>query len=91
MLYTRKKYAQLLAYAEIDWSPATGTSVYVSAEATPIERLTSAHFNLVQANAEGFTHLFLWFPAINPFRDADEARLLQRAGVVLHSPTISYG
>jgi hypothetical protein len=82
MIYTHRKYAPLVDFADLDWAATKGSKIHVSAEAQPIERLTSAHFNLIQRDAKGLTHLFVWFPPYNRL-ESDEARLMQRAGVVV--------
>lgn len=57
--------------------------IIVSADRPDLDQLTSAHFNLIQSNAEGWTHLMIWFPGVKPLSSSDEARMLQRAGVNL--------
>jgi hypothetical protein len=80
MLYCVKKYAPILELAKLDWAFKSKARAIVHTESAEITKLTSAHFNLIQNNADGWSQLLVWFPPVRQ-PEADEARLMQRAGV----------
>jgi hypothetical protein len=91
VLTCHQKYAPLIEFAELEFAPAKKKRILVSADRQVIGRLTSTHLNLIQANANAWTQLFVWFPAVRRFEDGDEARLLLRAGVDLGMAVMGAG
>lgn len=76
------RYAPLIELAQLNWIVGERKSVIVQPENDPVDRLTSAHFNLIQLNAQAWTYLFLFFRPLRPY-EGDEGRIMTRAGVVL--------
>lgn len=87
ILFCEQKYAPLIEFAQLEWAYSKKKKILVSSDCSDLSMLTSAHFNLIQRNADAFSQLFIWFPPSKPFADADELRLLGRCGVQLHNAT----
>lgn len=72
-------YAPLVEFAELEYHKGESRKIVVSID-SDVGCVTSKHFNLIQADAEGWTHLAVWFPPVKT-AEIGELRLLMRAGL----------